>query len=239
MYRGDNAHHCAHPMIVVLYLWRTQKKDLPRAIWHMASDRTKLKRDQEIGFFKLLGTGTGQTFTPRDADPTLWGLLITIEESALKVFDHGTVITGWRKFADSEARFTATAISSHGKWSGVQPFTVNSDLAKSWNGKIMVLTRARIRWRKNIQFWRAVPPVIDSLRDCVGVESAIGIGEAPLGLQGTFSVWSGPEAVRNFAYKGAAHAEVIRKTQTQNWYSEELFARFALLEVRGSVTDDK
>ena len=226
-------------MIVVLYLWRTKKKNLPRAIWHMASDRIKLKKDQEIGFFKLLGTGTGHTFTPRDADPTLWGLLITIEESALTVFDRGAVVSSWRKFADSEARFTATAISAHGKWSGVQPFTVNSDLAKSWEGKIMVLTRARIRWRKNIRFWRAVPPVIDSLRDCVGVESAIGIGEAPIGLQGTFSLWSNPQAVRNFAYKGAAHAEVIRKTQTQNWYSEELFARFALLEVRGSVTDDK
>lgn len=226
-------------MITVIYLWRIQKKNAPKAIWHMASDRRKLKRNQELGFFKLLGTGSGQTFTPRDADPTLWGLLVTMEDHALAVFDQGPVVVGWRKFAESEARFMATPISSHGKWSGVQPFAVNSELVKTWGGKIMVLTRARIRWRKNFQFWRAVPPVTDSLRDCIGVESAIGIGEAPLGLQGTLSVWSDSRAVQNFAYKGAAHAEVIRKTQTQNWYSEELFARFALVEVRGSVTRAK
>jgi hypothetical protein len=90
-----------------------------------------------------------------------------------------------------------------------------------------------------VQFWRAVPPVIESLRNCDGVESAIGIGEAPIGMQGTFSIWRDGEAVRAFAYKGAAHSEVIRKTQSENWYSEELFARFALLEVRGSITSGK
>ncbi len=205
----------------------------------MATDRRKLKIDPRVSFFKLLGTGTGQTFTPRDADPTLWGLVITIEESRLDTFDDGSVVTGWRKFATSEARFVATPISSHGRWSGVQPFDVNSHLAKTWEGKVLALTRARIHWSKNLQFWRAVPPVIQSLRDCLGVESAIGIGEAPLGLQGTFSIWSDAQALQTFAYNGDAHAEVIRQTQNQEWYSEELFARFALLEVRGSVTSTK
>ena len=205
----------------------------------MATDGRKLKIDPTVGFFKLLGTGTGQTFTPRDADVTLWGLVITTEESQLDSFDKGSVVTGWRKFAASEARYVATPISSHGQWSGVQPFDVNRELASTWEGKILALTRARIHWRKNLQFWRAVPPVIESLHNCLGVESAIGIGEAPLGLQGTLSIWSDAQALRDFAYKGAAHAEVIRKTQTQKWYSEELFAHFALLEVRGSVTSAK
>ena len=205
----------------------------------MASDRRLLKRNSEIDFFKLLGTGTGQTFTPRDADPTLWGLLITIEESALPEFDAGPIVSAWRSFAESEQRYSATPISSHGEWSAVQPFRVDHELSKSWKGKILALTRARIKWRKNLQFWRAVPPVISSLRGCAGVEMAIGIGEAPLGLQGTLSIWSDGAALRAFAYQGAAHTEVIRETQSGQWYSEELFARFALLEVRNSATSDK
>ena len=205
----------------------------------MATDRRKLKRDHDISFFKLIGTGTGQTFTPRDADPTLWGLIITIPEQALAKFDSGSVVSTWRAFANSEVRYLATPISSHGNWSGQEPFAVDAELSKSWQGKVLALTRAKIHWSKNLQFWRAVPPVIESLRDCPGVESAIGIGEAPIGLQGTLSIWSDGKALRDFAYKGTAHSTVIRQTLSQGWYSEELFARFALLEVRGSVTRDK
>jgi len=226
-------------MITVIYLWRVKPKSVPRAIWHMATDRGSLKKDQSIAFFKLLGTGTGQTFTPRDADPTLWGLLVTMKETALLEFDKASVVTRWRKFALSEARYVAKPISAHGLWSGVQPFEIAPELAKSWEGQVLALTRARIRWSQNLQFWRAVPPVIESLRGTDGVQSAIGIGEAPIGLQGTLSVWRDGQSVRAFAYQGAAHAEVIRKTHSQKWYSEELFARFALLEVRGSITSDK
>ena len=42
-------------------------------------------------------------------------------------------------------------------------------------------------------------------------------------------------AIREFAYKGAAHQKAIADTSAYNWYSEELFARFAVREVRGSL----
>ena len=226
-------------MITVIYLWRIRTSSFPRAIWHMASDRITLRRNPAISFFKLIGTGTGQTFTPRDADPTLWGLIITIQESELAGFDESDLVKSWRSFALTESRYIATPISVHGSWSKAQPFVVDTELAKRWEGKVLAITRARIRWRKNLRFWRAVPPVIESLRDCVGVESAIGIGEAPIGLQGTLSVWSSSAEVREFAYKGAAHSEAIAQTQSQQWYSEELFARFALREVRGSTRSAK
>ena len=226
-------------MITVVYLWRIPRTRAPQAIWHMAVDRFSLKRDKSVGFFKLIGTGTGETFTPRDADPTLWGLIATMGEENVAAFDAGTVVTTWRKFALSESRYLASPISSHGKWSGAEPFAADLDLAKSWSGHVLAITRAKIRWSKNLRFWRAVPPVIVSLRGGVGVQVAIGIGEAPLGLQGTLSIWSDSAALKAFAYKGAAHSAVIRETLSQGWYSEELFARFALLEVRGSVTSNK
>jgi len=226
-------------MITVVYLWRIPIKRAPQAIWHMAVDRLSLKRDNSVGFFKLIGTGTGETFTPRDADPTLWGLIVTMDEESVADFDAGTVVTAWRKFALAESRYLASPISAHGKWAGLQPFEVDFELGKTWTGQVLAITRAKIRWSKNLRFWHAVPPVIESLRGGSGIESAIGIGEAPLGLQGTLSIWSDGAALKDFAYKGEAHSAVIRETVSRRWYSEELFARFALREVRGSVTSTK
>jgi hypothetical protein len=62
---------------------------------------------------------------------------------------------------------------------------------------------------------------------------AIGIGEAPVGLQGTFSLWSDPLSVSTFAYRGAAHQEAIAATAREKWYAEELFGRFAVVTAEG------
>ena len=74
-----------------------------------------------------------------------------------------------------------------------------------------------------------------SLKNSPGLISAIGIGEAPLGLQGTFSIWENQKAIRDFAYKGAAHQAAIEATHRERWYAEELFARFAITEDRKST----
>jgi hypothetical protein len=99
----------------------------------------------------------------------------------------------------------------------------------------VAITRARIKWRKNIVFWKSVPPVTTSLHRSPGLISAIGIGEAPIGLQGTFSIWESGEAVKNFAYSGAAHKEAIKATHRHAWYAEEMFARFALIKSNGAL----
>ncbi len=84
-------------------------------------------------------------------------------------------------------------------------------------------------------FWRAVPPVSADLHAAAGLRLALGVGEAPIGLQGTFSLWDSPAAVTAFAYRRPAHVEAVRRTAEVGWYSEELFARFAVLAVEGTV----
>ena len=49
----------------------------------MACDRFFLSRIQGLSFFKSLGTGTGEKFTPSDADPTMWGLIAVVEDISL------------------------------------------------------------------------------------------------------------------------------------------------------------
>jgi hypothetical protein len=219
-------------MITVIYFWQIKKVFLPVAILFMAIHKFALKRLPGVSFVKLLGTGKGESFTPKDADPYRWGALITIQKDNLDNLDKSKVIRGWQRIAKKEYRAILKPISVHGLWSGKQPFEVEKF---DWNGKIAAITRARIVWRKNLIFWRAVPPVTISLHQSPGLINAIGIGEAPIGLQGTFSLWESAGQLRNFAYKGQAHTQAIKATEENKWYSEELFSRFAVVQERGGL----
>jgi hypothetical protein len=180
--------------------------------------------------YKSLGTGKGETFTPVDANSLRWGLVAQVND--LDAFDQSMVVKRWRKNSIGEFRAVLEPISSHGKWAGKEPFVAS---VKDWTGPVAAITRARIKWHQNFRFWSSVPPVTISLKSAPGLMAAIGIGEAPIGLQGTFSLWESSAAIKDFAYKGAAHQKAIADTATYNWYSEELFARFAVKDMRGSI----
>ena len=219
-------------MITLVYFWRIKKIFLPIALLFMAINRISLKKMANIKFVKSLGTGKGESFSPRDADQYRWGLLLTTAESYIEEIDNSKVIKGWQKISSDEYRVVLRNISAHGLWSKQQPFLTE---LFDWDGKVAAITRARIVWRKNFMFWSAVPPVTKSLHTSDGLIAAIGIGEAPIGLQGTFSIWENGAALRQFAYKGSAHTAAIKATAENNWYSEELFARFAVIQERGNL----
>jgi len=216
--------------MIVAYFWTIKPRAIPFALFAMALDRFSLWRSPNVGFFKSLGTGKGETFTPADANSLRWGLIVQVQD--LEAFDQSLVVKRWRKRSVNEFRAVLEPISSHGQWAGKEPFVAT---AKDWDGQVVAITRARIKWHQNFRFWRSVPPVTISLKSAPGLLAAIGIGEAPIGLQGTFSLWESSAAIKNFAYKGAAHQKAIADTATYNWYSEELFARFAVREVRGTL----
>jgi hypothetical protein len=218
--------------VIVAYFWKIRPSAVPFAFVAMALDRFILRSSSNVGFFKSLGTGKGETFTPMDANPLRWGLIAEVND--LDAFDNSFVIRQWRRNSTSEFRAVIEAISSHGKWAGYEPFVPS---VKEWDGQVIAITRARIAWLQNLRFWRAVPPVTASLKSAPGLVAAIGIGEAPIGLQGTFSIWESPTALRNFAYRGDAHNAAIEATKKYNWYSEELFSRFAVRDMRGSIND--
>jgi len=216
--------------MIVTYFWTIKPSRFPRAIHAMGFDRFRLMLDKNVSFHKSLGTGKGETFTPSDANALQWGLIASVED--IEKFDNSFVIKRWRRISVSEYRAVLEPISSHGQWAGKEPFVAT---AKDWDGAVAAVTRARIKWSQNFRFWRSVPPVTVSLKSAPGLIAAIGIGEAPIGLQGTFSLWESAAAIREFAYKGAAHQKAIADTSTYKWYSEELFARFAVLDQRGSI----
>jgi len=219
-------------VITVAYFWRIKPPAIPVAILNMATNKLLLRRVPGIKFIKLLGTGKGESFTPKDADQLRWGILVTINESNLHDLENFFVVKIWRKISSNQYRVILKPIASHGLWSKQDPFIVEKF---DWSGKVAAVTRARIVWRKNLQFWKAVPPVTESLHQSEGLINAIGIGEAPIGLQGTFSIWESAAALRDFAYKGRAHVAAIAATESNKWYSEELFARFAVIQEQGTL----
>ncbi|MEN9380353.1 MAG: hypothetical protein RIR99_187 [Actinomycetota bacterium] len=219
--------------VVVAYFWKIEKKSLPFAFISMARDRARLRRSRGVHFAKMLGTGTGEHFTPSDADLSRWGTLVVIDEAQLDAIDNNSVIKGWNNRSTNEVRLVLDPIAAHGLWSGSNPFDWSHTPAA--DVKVVAITRARIKWLQNFRFWSAVPPVSAELHQSPGLIAAIGIGEAPIGLQGTFSLWENGKALRDFAYKGQAHQKAIEATAQYNWYAEELFSRFAVRHVRGQL----
>lgn len=221
-------------MITRIYFWQIERRYLVWAILRMAVDRRALKQNKSISFWKLLGCGKGETFTPRDADPQRWGLLIRIEADDVERFEASKLMKRWAGHSTHTFSATLKTISAHGEWSRKQPFPLEID-GKEWDGEVVAITRARIKPRKNLVFWRSVPPVTAALKSAPGLMAAIGIGEAPIGLQGTFSIWRDGAAIRDFAYRSQAHRAAIDATAREQWYAEELFARFALVDTNGRL----
>jgi len=101
------------------------------------------------------------------------------------------------------------------------------------DGPVAAITRARIRPHLMRTFWAASREVAAAVRVADGLVLATGIGEAPVGLQGTFSVWESGAAMSAFAHRDPRHVAAIRRTPEVGWYAEELFARFAVQSVTG------
>lgn len=220
------------PAVVTVHLWGVPRTAVPAALARMGLDRPLLRRTP-ARFWKLLGTGDGRTFTVRDADPYHWGVLATWgTQDEASAFERSATVRGWDRLSHERLAVRMRPLASRGTWAGQAPF--GDPLPARTDGPVASITRARIRPRKAVTFWRAVPPVSADLHRVDGLRLAVGIGEAPIGLQGTFSLWSGAPALTSFAHRRSPHLDAIRRTATENWYAEELFARFAVLDVDGT-----
>ena len=221
--------------LATLHVWGVPGRSVPAALLRMAAGRRPLRRTPGRRFAKLLGTGSGRTFTVRDADPRRWALLaVWDDERSAAAFESGDVVRGWQRLAEEQWSARMRPLAARGRWSREEPF--GRPWPQRWDGPVAAVTRARLTPRKAVRFWRAVPPVSADLHESPGLRLALGIGEAPLGLQGTFSIWDSASALNSFAYDRAPHAAVIRRTEQERWYAEELFARLALISAEGTVT---
>jgi len=206
----------------------------------MATSRPLLRGTPGLRFAKLLGTGDGRTFTARDADPLHWGLLTVWDDDASGArFAAGRhrAIESWQRVAGEQLVVHMLPLASRGSWAGRAPF--GDPRPRRTSGPVASITRARIAARKTLTFWRAVPRVSADLHRVDGLRLAVGIGEAPIGLQGTFSLWRDSAALNEFAHGRQPHRDVVCRTPLEHWYVEELFARFEVLAVDGTFAGER
>ena len=220
-------------MTVTLCVWRVTPAAVPLALWGMAVDRGRLRRTAGVRFAKLLGTAK----LPGSADLTRWAALVVSDGPAPPIPTRN---------ADSTCTITMVPIASRGRWAGETPFKQEPQTPfkqepqtpfKQEHGTdgnpVLALTRARLTPHRAPAFWRASRTVADILHHQPGLLAAFGIGEAPIGFQGTVSIWrTGADMVR-FAYRQPEHTAVVADTPRKRWYAEELFARFHVLDVAG------
>jgi hypothetical protein len=212
--------------VVTLHVWRMPKRALPQVLARMAIDRARLRRHPGVRFAKLLGTGTGTGFGPGDVDATRWAALLVHEKDKTP-----RAIQSWTDLSTGHARIDLAPITSRGTWSGRQPFEASKTTRT--DGMVLALTRARLKPSRAATFWRAIPPVAATLRDAPGLLARFGIGEAPIGWQGTVTVWRSTTDLVGFAYRQPEHRAAIARTEQVGWYAEELFARFAVCGIMG------
>lgn len=197
-------------------------------------DRRALRSIPGLRFGRLLGTGRGRTMTT-SADLRRWALFgVWDDTAAVDAFLDGHVLS--RRWDDAAERFDVVLrpLGARGSWDGDDPFAGLPTPDTTHSGAIAVLTRATVRWRRLPAFLRSVPPVDAHLGSVDGLLQAAGIGEVPVGRQATFSLWRDAEAMQRFSYRSVEHLEVVRRTRDEDWYGEELFARFAPLSWSGT-----
>ncbi|HUV17151.1 MAG TPA: hypothetical protein VMW33_01605 [Ilumatobacteraceae bacterium] len=196
----------------------------PLVLGHLGTDRFRLPRVPGLEFWRLLGTGSGDD-TGRGADLSRSALFaVWKDESDLDAFvAESPLARRWRR-AEQSWHVRLRSIGGHGTWKGVDPLA-GLDVG-SGDGPVAIITRANVRRRSWKAFGTASEVVDTELHQAPGLIDVVGIGETPVGALATFSLWESLSAARAFAYSMPDHVEVMRRTRAEDWYAEEMFARF-------------
>ena len=221
-------------MIVSLTIVRYPKVMIPFALVAMALHRLPMRFQKGCTFWRLLGTGRKGTFDLYP-DWQQWGIVAcwNDHQSFDRFYRRSFISNWWRFFRVEPWTMLCEPLQSHGSWDGCEPF--KASVQAEYQGPLVVLTRATVRFKGLKTFWANADTVSAIVSGAKGLIVSFGIGEMPVYKQATFSVWDNLESMKAFAYQSPEHVDVIRKTKEEAWYSEELFARFKPIASFGTL----
>ncbi|MGA0557320.1 DUF3291 domain-containing protein [Larkinella sp. VNQ87] len=219
-------------MLVTFTLLRYPLRGWYRAFANMGRWMMQPFRAQGLQFQKMMGCGRNFGLVPDLSAYAFLGVW-TDEQAARQFFASDR----WRQVcqgASETGSLYLAPLRSHGSWDGQNPFGPSAG-ARSNGLPVAVLTRATIRTAALPDFWRHIPQARQRLNAHADeLLLALGVGEKPLVQQCTVSVWKNEKIIDQFAYRQSGHKEVVRLTRERRWYSEELFARFAVVGSEGT-----
>jgi hypothetical protein len=192
--------------------------------------RSGLRGAAGLRFAKVLGSGVEGGFGLKPSASIL-GLFCVFQDAAsAEAFtsDNG-LMRRWQDRSRESFCVTMQVYSCRGSWAGSRlAVTAAAPLA----GPVVSLTRASIRPSRAAAFWRMQPPAERSLEQATGCRLAIGVGEAPLLRQATFTVWDDVAAMDRYARSGA-HQDAIVAAARGGFFSESMFVRFVPHHIEG------
>jgi len=184
-----------------------------------------LSKVEGQSFYRLLGSGKGLGFNPLPDWSTYCLLQVWDSEAAAnEFFSSSNIMQRYKNQSAELLTLYMKNISAGGTWVGKNPFEKAADLDPAQ--PIAVITRATIKLNWLLRFWKYVPTSHETLAGNEGLIYTKGVGEVPIVQMATFSLWKDFESVKKFAYNSTQHQEAIRRTRKNDWYKEELFARF-------------
>ena len=197
----------------------------------LVMQRWPLRHVRGLNFSKVLGSGHEGGFGLRPSGSRQGLFLVFDDEGAAREFvERSPVAARYRVHARECCVAILRAVSCKGSWSGV---AMTPEAVPQRAGPLAALTRASIKPGKLAAFWRHSPPSEAALAAAPGCLLAVGLGEAPLLRQCTFSLWESVAAMDAYARSGA-HLQAIRSAYAGDFFSESMFVRFELLELRGT-----
>ena len=183
-----------------------------------------------LKFIKLFGTGSNEGFS---LIPDFSSYVIISswknDHYRKKFIDENNTINEIISRSSKRVEIKIDPYNFTGSWNGINPF---KNVSSYNGGKIIVLTRARVKLNKLMNFLVNTSLAAKSIKSQDGAEFYKGIGELPIIEQATISIWMSEQSMRDYAYSDKNHLKIINKARKGKWYSEELFVRSNILSLK-------
>jgi len=206
----------------------------------LAHGQAGLQQVPGLRFAKVMGSGHQGGFSIRPS-ASHQGLIAVFDcADSAQAFLQGPQTVAYKERARQFWAGLMCVDSVRGAWDGLlwanTPSQSLSDfehkLDNSGQGPLAVITRATIRPAKAMAFWRFAPSAQTDLENAPGCTLAIGLGEAPLLRQCTFSLWNNTPSMLAYAH-GGAHQTALEAAYKNDFFAESVFVRMRVMQQEG------
>lgn len=206
----------------------------PWGWWRIARGAQSWRGIPGLRLAKVLGSGYEGGFGLRPS-ASRQGVFLCFARSAdaERFLATSPAVRAYRERSGDFCVITLRAWSARGNWGG-QTLTpsIEAPPLASPAAPVAALTRASIRPGRASAFWRMAPATQSAIEGAPGCLLAVGLGEAPLLRQATFSIWASVAAMDAYARSGA-HLAAIREAHRLGCFSESMFVRFVPVSMQG------